>query len=56
MTDSQLATAARITVQDVYAAKMWGFTDWQWTALTDSERADYRDRIAYADNFSAEGK
>lgn len=48
--------AARITVQDALMAQQWGFTDWQWSALTDSERADYRDRIVYAPNFNAEGK
>lgn len=46
----------RITVQDAYMARQWGFTDWQWSNLTDSDRADYRSRIVYAPGFSAEGK
>lgn len=52
----RIAPAARITVQDSYMAQQWGFTDWQWAALTHDERRDYRDRIVYAPNFNAEGK
>lgn len=54
-TDSRTVVGS-ITVQDSNMATQWGFTDWQWAALTDSDRADYRDRIVYAPNFSAEGK
>lgn len=37
------------------AAVAWGFTDSQWSALSGSERADYRDRVAHALYGNTEG-
>lgn len=48
-----VAPVERITVQDANTATLWGLTDWQWSTLTDTERADYRDRIVYAPNHTA---
>lgn len=55
MTASALATTAtQITVQDSHVASQWNFTDWQWSTLTDTERADYRSRVVFAPNFKVQ--
>ena len=46
-------TRIAVSVQDGVVAEAWGLTDWQWSVLTDSQRADYRDRVVYAPNFKA---
>lgn len=52
-TSAAATTAGRITVQDSTVAAAWNLTDWQWSVLTDTERADLRSRVAYAPNFKA---
>lgn len=45
------------TVSDSDAAYVaaWGLTAWEWAIATDAERVTYRDRVAFAPNFSTEG-
>lgn len=51
----ETSAAPTVTVQDGVIAGAWGLTDWQWSTLTDSARADYRDRVVYAPNFATAG-
>jgi hypothetical protein len=50
---SSPAEAPAVTVQDGAIAEAWGYSIWAWTALTDAERADLRNRIMYAPNRAA---
>lgn len=54
-TDSRTVLGS-ITAQDSYVAGLWNLSDLAWMALTETERQDYRNRVVYAPNFSAEGK
>lgn len=50
------AAVQTLTVQDSYIASLWGFSDWQWAAMTDKERVELRSSVAYAPNLCTEGK
>jgi hypothetical protein len=36
-------------------AHAWGYTAWQWQALTTDERRVCRDRVVFAPNFQTAG-
>lgn len=38
---------------DAAVAAAWGISPYSWMMLSDSNKADYRDRIVYAPNFGA---
>jgi hypothetical protein len=42
----------RVTVQDGVIAEAWGLSLTEWAALTDAERRDLRNRVAYAPTAS----
>ena len=50
---SKEAPAATVTVQDGAIAEAWNRSLTEWAALSDSERRDLRNRVAYAPNLSA---
>lgn len=57
-TTSAPAAVQTLTIQesDRAVAQAWGFTDWQWAAMTQTERVEMRTSVAYAPNLCTEGK
>jgi hypothetical protein len=49
------APAPVVDSREVAYAHSWGFQYSEWLALTAEQRADYRDRVAYAPNFNTAG-
>ena len=49
--NSPVTAAPLVTVQDGVIAEAWNLTPAQWAALTNSERADLRNRVIYAPNL-----
>lgn len=50
------APVQTVSAEDSFTAAAWGFTDWQWAALTQAERVELRSSVAYAPNLCTEGK
>lgn len=55
-TISAPAAVQTVSAEDSFTAAAWGFTDWQWAALTPTERVELRSSVAYAPNLCTEGK